>query len=288
MAVDMSAAIPEQHQGDNDFSIRSIDLQSLGTAASPVVVLDNFRVRGRPFPPHPHAGFSAVTYVFEDSRGDLRSRDSLGNDFVTGPGGVVWTQAGRGVIHEELPARGDRELHGLQLFVNLKSQNKLSSPKVFRLTSKEVPEWQSGAGDRVRVVVGSFEDASSPLVPVEPFILLDVTLQREISFHLQQGYNAIVYVLGGEIVASAENRRQHVAGGQALALRGDGLVRFETMLRAHLVILSGAEIPEPVVIEGSFIVNDVAEIELALARYRAGQMGHLLPAPDLKVAPSVG
>src|SRR5579871_6953340 len=107
MAVDMSAAIPEQQQGEHDFSIRSIDLQSLGTAASPVVVLDNFRVRGRPFPPHPHAGFSAVTYVFEDSRGDLRSRDSLGNDFVTGPGGVVWTQAGRGVIHEELPARGD-------------------------------------------------------------------------------------------------------------------------------------------------------------------------------------
>ena len=57
---------------------------------------DEFRVTGRPFPPHPHAGFSAVTYVLEDSEGKLRSRDSLGNDLVTGPGGIVWTQAGSG------------------------------------------------------------------------------------------------------------------------------------------------------------------------------------------------
>jgi hypothetical protein len=32
----------------------------------------------------------------EDSEGKLRSRDSLGNDLVTGPGGIVWTQAGSG------------------------------------------------------------------------------------------------------------------------------------------------------------------------------------------------
>ena len=31
------------------------------------------RVRGQPFSPHPHAGFSAVTYVFEDSEGSLEA-----------------------------------------------------------------------------------------------------------------------------------------------------------------------------------------------------------------------
>jgi redox-sensitive bicupin YhaK (pirin superfamily) len=84
---------------------------------------DEFRVTGRPFPPHPHAGFSAVTYVLEDSEGKLRSRDSLGNDLVTGPGGIVWTQAGSGLIHEELPADSNRELHAVQVFVNLSSRN---------------------------------------------------------------------------------------------------------------------------------------------------------------------
>jgi redox-sensitive bicupin YhaK (pirin superfamily) len=62
--------------------------------------------------------------VFEDSKAALRSRDSLGEDVVVGPGGIVWTEAGRGVMHEELPASDD-ELHGLQIFVNLSAKNKL-------------------------------------------------------------------------------------------------------------------------------------------------------------------
>lgn len=50
------------------FSLKAVDLRDLGDHASPVTVLDDFRVRGQPFSPHPHAGFSAVTYVFETQR----------------------------------------------------------------------------------------------------------------------------------------------------------------------------------------------------------------------------
>jgi redox-sensitive bicupin YhaK (pirin superfamily) len=60
----------------------------------------------------------------------------------------------------------------------------------------------------VRVVVGSFEGLASLLVPVEPFDLLDVQLRREISFDLQDGHNAIVYVLKGEITVQADGRTQ--------------------------------------------------------------------------------
>ena len=101
----------------------------MGEEASLVALLDDFRVRGRPFPPHPHAGFSAVTYVLQASAGGLRSRYSLGHDLVVRPGGIVWTQAGSGVMHEEMPAPPDRELHGVQIFVNLSSKNKLAAPK---------------------------------------------------------------------------------------------------------------------------------------------------------------
>jgi redox-sensitive bicupin YhaK (pirin superfamily) len=191
MSIQFSPAIAAKAQalGKNGvLSIQNIDLQELGERSSPVALLDHFRVRGRPFAPHPHAGFSAVSCVLEDSQAGLRSRDSLGNDIVTGPGGIVWTQAGKGVIHEELPAETDRELHGVQIFVNLSSKNKLAAPQVFRLARSEVPEWRSPAGDRVRVLVGSFEGVSSPLVPAEPFNLLDVELRREISFSLQNGF----------------------------------------------------------------------------------------------------
>ena len=105
MPIRFSPVVATRARGEGSaFSIRSIDLEALGDVGSPVALLDDFRVSGRPFGPHPHAGFSAVTYVFEDSPGSLRSRDSLGDDLVVDPGGLVWTLAGSGVLHEEIPA----------------------------------------------------------------------------------------------------------------------------------------------------------------------------------------
>jgi redox-sensitive bicupin YhaK (pirin superfamily) len=282
MSIQFSPVLAAQAQRNGDaFSVRSIDLHELGKRASPVALLDEFRVRGRPFPPHPHAGFSAVTYVFEDSPGSLRSRTSLGNDVVVGPGGVVWTQAGRGVIHEEVPAETDRELHGLQIFVNLSSKNKLASPEVLCLAKSEVPARRSEAGDRVHVVAGSFLGVSSPLVPVEPFTLLDVWLRRELSFDLQKDHNALVYVVGGEVIVGGERDEQKLAGGQALALfGGSGRVTFKALYAAHFLILSGAEIREPVLVHGSFIMNEWWQIDAAVARYQAGDMGRLAPLPE--------
>ncbi len=259
------------------FSLKAVDLRVLGDHASPVTVLDDFRVRGQPFSPHPHAGFSAVTYVFEDSEGKLRSRDSLGNDVVVGPGGIVWTQAGSGVIHHEVPA-DDCELHGLQLFVYLSAKKKLVDPRMLRLQGNQVPEWRNEAGDRVRVVVGAFEGLLSPLVPAEPFTFLDVALRREIPFDLPPGHNALVYLVTGAIRLRAGDREQKMARGHAIALHGSaGRVTIEALSPSHLIILSGAEIREPMVVEGPFMMNEPAQIEAALARYHAGKMGHLTP-----------
>jgi len=279
MSIQFSPIVAARAHGDGRaFSVHSIDLRELGERASPVVVLDDFRVSAPTFGPHPHAGFSAVTYVFDDSQGNLRSRDSLGNDIVMGPGGVVWTQAGGGVIHEELPAETGCELHGLQVFVNLSSRNKLVAPQVHELAKSQVPEWWSNAGDRVRVVVGSFEGLLSPLVPVEPFTFLDVGLRANVSFNLRKAHNALVYVVSGAVLVRADNRAQKLLGEQALALYdGGGRVTLEALHPSQVVVLSGAEIREPTLVHGPFIMNERSQIEAAFARYRAGAMGQLAP-----------
>ena len=278
MSIHFSGVIASVAQGNGSFSVKAVKIDQLGQGASPVLVLDEFRVTGRPFPPHPHAGFSAVTYVFEDSQGDLRSRDSLGNDVITGPGGIVWTLAGRGVIHEELPADSKRELHGLQIFVNLSSRDKLAVPRMFRLEPRQVPEWRNDAGNRVRVLTGSFEGLSSPLVPAEPFDFFDVTLHDTLSFDLKNAHTAVVYVLDGRVIVRSDSREQKLEGEQALALYGNGgRVKFEADAPSHLVILAGAEIHEPVLASGPFMMNDRSQVEAAVARYQAGEMGHLEP-----------
>ena len=44
-----------------------------------------------------------------------------------------------------------------------------------------------------------------------------------------------------------------------------------------MVILSGAEIREQLVVDGPFIMNDVSQLQDAFARYQSGRMGHLAP-----------
>jgi len=284
MPIQFSQVInPKSRGNEGTVSVRMINLLELGEPSSPVPYLFHSRERGRPFEPHPHAGFSAITYVLEDSQTGIRTRDSLGNDIVMGPGGICWTQAGSGVIHEETPADADRTLHGLQIFVNLSAKNKFKAPQVFKLAPSEVPEWRSDAGDRVRVVVGSFEGVSSPLVPSEPFTFLDVQLRQAISVGLHDAHSTLVYVIDGEVLIRAVGCEQKLASGHALSLRGSGggRVTFEASHLSHFLILSGPEIHEPVTMDGFFMMNDQSQIEAAKARYQAGEMGYVEPLSDL-------
>lgn len=265
-----------------DFSAQSVDLSGSNANASPVLVLDDFKVTGRPFGPHPHAGFSAVTYVLEDSKGSLRSLDSLGGNILMEPGGIVWTQAGRGALHEEIPADKKKELHGLQIFVNLSSKNKQVAPKVFQVHSKDIPEWTNTSGERVRVVVGTFEGLTSPLFPVEPFTLLDAQLKKEITFDLSKNHNALIYLRSGSLTVEADEHKQLLVTGQSIALESidGGKVTFKGKAPSQFFLLSGENIKEPVVFGGSFIMNTQEQIFEAMQKYRKGEMGYLEPYPD--------
>jgi redox-sensitive bicupin YhaK (pirin superfamily) len=278
MTTSLSATVDAQARRIPGFTaLHFVDLRALGVHASPLAVLDDFRVQELPFSAHPHAGFAAVTYVFEDSAGSVRSRTSTGADLVVGPGGIVWTQAGSGLVHEEVPARRGVELHGLQLFVNLTSKHKLSAPRVLSLDGAEVPVRELDNG-RVRVVVGSFEGVSSPLAPDEPFTMLDVKLSAQLSYPMAGGEHTVLYVLSGGLHIHAGNDLRMLGPRQALALSGaEDALRLEAVDVAHFLLLSGPAIDEPVVEEGPFIMNDRAQIEAAIARYRSGEMGALSP-----------
>ena len=280
MPLEFSHIVSAQTRSMGVLSVKSIDLDQFGERASPVALLDDFSVNGAPFGPHPHAGFSAITYVFEDSPSALRSRDSLGHDLTIQPGGIVWLQAASGAMHEETPAETGRALKGAQIYVNLRAKNKFAAPQTFWLEAGDIPETRTDAGDRIRVLVGSYGGASSSIVPVEPFTLLDAHLQQEMSFVLQDDHNAVVYVRDGSILIRCGGREQPVTRGAALAISGTGRVKFTAIRPAQMLLLSGPAIREPVFADGPFIMNEPAQIDAAAARFRAGEMGHLAPRSD--------
>jgi redox-sensitive bicupin YhaK (pirin superfamily) len=180
--------------------------------------------------PHPQAGFCAVTYVLEDSQGAVRSRDSLGNDVIMGPGGIVWTQAGSGVIHHEFPADNDRELHGIQIFVNLSAKDKLAAPRVLRLAGNEVPRV---AERRRRPCPHRGRLVRRRLVAAYSCRAVHLARRRPAARALLQSpacANGLVYVLEGGALVRSDDREEEVSGEHALALHGiGGHVRFEAI-----------------------------------------------------------
>ena len=89
------------------------------------------------FPMHPHRGIETVTYMLE---GSVYHRDSLGNASLIEPGDVQWMTAGGGILHEELPRRGESgNIYGFQLWVNLPASLKWSKPRYRGIPSDTIP-----------------------------------------------------------------------------------------------------------------------------------------------------
>ena len=73
--------------------------------------------------PHPHRGFSPVTFVF---KGGTHHRDSRENKEKVSEGGTQWMHAGMGIVHSERPLEHEMEI--VQLSNNNPAKNKKDQP----------------------------------------------------------------------------------------------------------------------------------------------------------------
>jgi redox-sensitive bicupin YhaK (pirin superfamily) len=156
---------------------RAFGLRGMAELIDPFLGVDHAWMSGPTFPPHPHAGISAVSYLFLDSETGIDNRDSIGNHNLIQPGGLHWTTAGRGIVHEEVPAQAGKTVHSLQIFVSLSHEWQSSAPFALSLAQHEVPVVQL-SGARVRVPVGRFEQVRSPLNPPTDVTMLDISLEE--------------------------------------------------------------------------------------------------------------
>ena len=150
---------------------------------SPVIGVDHAWMSGPVFPPHHHAGLSAVSYVFLDSETGINNRDNIGTSNFIAPGGLHWTAAGRGIVHEEVPAEDNKTVHSLQIFVGLPGSKQEMSPEALPLATTAVPvvctdEYQA------RILAGGFQGIYSPLSPPTKVTILDISLEKNAVLNL--------------------------------------------------------------------------------------------------------
>ena len=239
----------------------------------PFLLFDHFAfndpVEGpiRGFPMHPHRGIETVTYMLE---GATAHRDSLGNQGVIGPGDVQWMSSGRGILHEEMPRRGESgRIDGFQLWVNLPSHLKMSEPRYQEVSFSTIPTYEKD-GARIRIVAGTVGGVSGPVedIAASP-VYMDVQLDahKEWTFDIPSGHTALAYVFDGEGIFSGTTvtavRLIKFDDGDCITVKTeDHPVRF--------MLLAGAPFKEPIVPYGPFVMNTIEEIQETLKELRNG------------------
>lgn len=269
------------HDNGSNFFVRRLELEKFENLNTPIQGLDHFYMTGPTFAPHPHAGFSAISYIFKDSVGKLRNRDSLGNDFLVEAGELVWSQAGTGIIHDETPATIGQTVHGIQLFINLTSKNKHIEPYVFHLKNEEISIYQDDSNNYIRVLSGNYKDVSSVVNPAEELDFLDISLNDKISYILKSNWNLTIYLMDGSIDINIKINNKNIIlnKNEAISIQSSDeeiKINFLALIPdTHFLIVAGPSQYEPVATYGPFIMNTETELKDAYDRYRFGRMGRL-------------
>jgi hypothetical protein len=264
------------------FIARAFRERHFAGAMDPLIMVDHYRMTEPTFGPHPHAGLSAVSVLFEDSEGAFHNRDSLGNDFDLLPGDLYWLKAGSGAVHDESPRTG-ASIHGLQVFVNLPARMKRDAPESRHVRAQDIPILETD-GHRVRVVLGNSNSMSGGDSPALPMTILDGSIESGSSFahNLQAGENAWIYAIEGEMTLMVAGRTARLHAGESLAVKavaGHAVHAIELMntgsSAAHFALFAAVPVGEIFVHKGPFVMSNEAEIAQVEADYAAGKLGRL-------------
>jgi redox-sensitive bicupin YhaK (pirin superfamily) len=250
--------------------------QGLQTRLDPYLMLDAFGADDPQdyiggFPDHPHRGFETITYMLT---GRMRHHDSAGNSGLLQNGGVQWMNAGRGVIHSELPEQEQGRMEGFQLWLNLPAKDKMSAPWYQDIQSAAIPEFVTEAGVTVRVIAGTSHGVAGAMQreTTQP-LYLDLHLPdgAEFSHAMVASMNAFIYVYRGAVqIADTLVPQQRMAilrntsESDGVTLRASGASR--------VLLIAGQPLREPIVQYGPFVMNTQAEIMATINDYRAGRL----------------
>ncbi len=245
----------------------------------PLVMVDHYTMTEPTFGPHPHAGMSAVSILFEDSQGSFNNRDSLGHDIDLQPGDVYWLNAGRGALHDEAPRAGAKT-HGLQLFVNLPARLKNTAPASLHVAAADIPLLQA-PGYRVRILTGASQGVTGASVPALPVTMLDGQLEPAALFTHSLGaeQSAWLYPVSGDITLKIDGETRHIPQGRAMSLRNEAqqamALEIGAASAAHFVLIAAEPVRESFVQRGPFVMSTLEELERVNEAYTKGELGQL-------------
>jgi len=205
-------------------------------------------------------------------KGAFTHEDFTGRTGYLGPNDLQWMSAGRGIVHCEMPA-SDEESHGLQLWVNLSKEDKMSDPEYQELPGKDIPEVTKN-GVTVRVISGTSLETTSPIHSKTPTSYLHFKLAPNATHTqvVESEWNGFIYTLEGQLFIG-DDPNPTEAHFTVLLSKGDHVTLTAGPNGAHFVLIAGKPIGEPIFQYGPMVMTSQAEIMQAFNDYQMGVNG---------------
>ena len=224
--------------------------------------------------PHPHRGFSPVTFVIE---GEVHHRDSRGNNQIAKKGEVQWMYAGAGIIHSERPSKelveGTRRQEIVQLWINSPSDKKMIPPAYHYVSNDEVSTFQSeDLKVSTKLIVGSYNDIIGKIPTQSNLMILwsEGSIHGKTSFEIPANFNAMIYLIKGQISVAGYGvvDSEHLI---EFAPEGDLIELTISKDNTEFLVLCGEPLNEKLAQHGPYVMNDQTQILEAMRDYQMGK-----------------
>ncbi|KAL4469453.1 hypothetical protein ABPG74_004706 [Tetrahymena malaccensis] len=261
-----------QKEGDNADVIRIIGSYHLNRL-DPFLMLDYFKVRlPSGFPDHPHRGFETVTYMLS---GQIHHEDFRGNKGILEKGDVQWMTAGRGIVHSEMPGSFEEDSIGFQLWINLKSSDKMIEPKYQEYKSNKFPLYEKN-GLKVKVISGSYENVNGIINTNVSVQFLDIHFEVPNSLfkeYIQPNHNCLIFIYQGKFQINDQiyNQNAVIIFENSHQERYIEISSLEQL--SKIILLSGKPIYEQVFNYGPFVLDSQANLRQAFEDYQFSKNG---------------
>ena len=235
----------------------------------PILMLDSFDsinpedyIAG--FPMHPHRGIETISYV---SSGKMMHRDSLGNEDTVYSGEVQWMNSGSGILHEERIPEVDRLL-GVQLWLNLPKDDKMSKPSYNSIKKEDIKEVEIDGG-KIRLLAGDYKDVSGYRGKHLPLNYYDIHLDEgaEIILNMDANESVMLFTLLGDVYVEGELVEEKTA---VKLTEGDSVYIKNGDEKAQVLYISSKALNEPISWAGPIVMNSKEEIKEALDELNKG------------------
>ena len=235
----------------------------------PILMLDSFDsinpedyIAG--FPMHPHRGIETISYV---SSGKMMHRDSLGNEDTVSSGEVQWMNSGSGILHEEQIPEVDRLL-GVQLWLNLPKDDKMSKPSYNSIKKEDIKEVEIDGG-KIRLLAGDYNEFSGYKGEHLPLNYYDIHLDEnaEITLNMDENESVMLFTLLGDVYVEGELVEEKTA---VKLTEGDSVYIKNGDEKAQVLYISSKALNEPISWAGPIVMNSKEEIKKALDELNKG------------------